>query len=430
MRNVFGMHAANKEPFCDDLLVSLGCGWTTIVIDGERARERVAWLRSRRPATELAIVLRPFFVSDMSTPPEPQAERCFAQVEPLLQHTTHVTLGNEFNVETPGFRQAEPADWHRLAEYKLRLYRRFRELAPRCDLHLSAESWGCGDDESALAPPGPALALQRPVAELCDYVDCHCYWPAGMQMQDRGGMRFLRVRQIFPDTPMVLTEAGPLDVRDQERAASEVVEWMRALRRFPWLCGFALFMVNWGPEHAELNYYDKPTLLARLGAADKSAPLVRIPLGPVVTRMHEWIVTREFGFRDPQYDGSWHKGTDLAHPDPAATHGARLFAPWPETAPDVTAWRSDRGWYGYWRWKRTGSDGVSVVQVDSQIALFACHLTTEPRDVGPHLGHVGNTGALTTGPHVHLGLCEEEPLPPYAVRRWIDIMGPEVERGW
>ena len=46
------------------------------------------------------------------------------------------------------------------------------------------------------------------------------------------------------------------------------------------------------------------------------------------------------------------------------------------------------------------------------------------------LGHVGNTGALTTGPHLHAALAESEPTWPFAVRRYIDIMGPEVERQW
>ena len=432
----FGIHAANKAPYADDQLIRTGCGCTTLLIAGPDDVPRARALRARRSATELTIILRPFFVSNihMKQTPEEIADKCYEMVKDLFDVTTHVTLGNEFNVETPDFDQYAGDSWKEIAAWKLRLYKRFRELAPRCDLHLSAESWACGDEAPAGVLPG--LAHQRPVAEMCDYVDAHTYWRRGKNVDKYEGMRFLYVREIFPDTPMYITEAGPTDIKDEQNATAEIEAWNEKVKAYPWLCGYSLFMMNWGPEHPELNYADKASLLQRLADMPKERRTGRIRIGKLLENFPEWVMTREFGFADPQYAGGWHKGTDFALPNAGGgTAGARLLCPFGDVAPDVTAWRDDRGWYGYWRQPAQFRLDVGKGEPQLDLAFFACHLQHQPTPTpcphDNHLGLVGNTGTLTTGAHLHAGLCEEETIPPYAVVRWIDLLGAEVEKdGW
>lgn len=158
--------------------------------------------------------------------------------------------------------------------------------------------------------------------------------------------------------------------------------------------------------------------------------MAKFTLGPIFTSHENWVVTRPFGFESPDYADGFHKGTDLARPGTTGTKGALVLAPF-DGKVDFVWYREDRGWEVY------------IYDPSQGVEFCIYHLLLEPNlragdDVamGQVIGHVGDTGALSTGAHAHVGLVKTFSRPPYNIDTsvgragWFDIMGEDVIRTW
>jgi hypothetical protein len=404
----------------------------TVVVAGNDHREQARQIRAARP--NAMILLRPYWGDHnvFTNDPIQVADRCIELLGDLVPGVSRdVVIGNEPNVESPGFNQNDNDHWSTAGLWLEVANKRARERLPDAILHLCPASPGCGDDPALIG--GGGQRLWHGAAAVCDRIDGHVYWGRGKQLDPYYGLRHLYfLRQIYTGRDMYLSECGPVDVRDQGAAASEIREWHRRQLMLPWVSGYALFSWWWGGNHPEFNYADKPALLdsLRVTMAEEGTEVAKFTVGPWFTSHEGWVVTRPFGYEDPAYADGWHKGTDLARPGTTGTKGALVLAPF-DGKVDFVWHREDRGWEVY------------IYDPKQGVEFCIYHLLMEPNlragdDVamGQVIGHVGDTGALSTGAHAHVGLVKTFSKPPYNIdervgrKGWVDLYGPDVIRAW
>jgi hypothetical protein len=425
-----GYHAANVEPLQTDAMLAMPGECFTVVIAGPEHRDQARQIRAARPNATL--LLRPYwgpcnvFADDQLA----TVDQCLELLGDLPETLcADVVIGNEPNVETPGFDNRDANHWRIAGLWLSVTNARAKLMRPNWRLHLCA--------------PGPDAELQMETGvrqwldlahDLYSEIDAHAYWQRGNQAHEWEGMRHLKLRDLW-QRPVWLSECGPVDVRDQVAAAVEIREWMRAQPAHVEAC--ALFSWGWGANHPEFNYADKPALLASLRETMGGGQIVptpeevgmdKITIGPLFQRHAGFVVTRGFGHVDSYYADGWHKGTDFARAGSVGTEGAVLLAPMDCTVDGV--WHNaSRGWYVY-------------LKADSGLWEYcAYHLMFEPAlkpgqalKRGDVIGHLGKSG--TTDAHLHCGLCWVLDAPAWPIDTtkgragWLDVMGTDVVREW
>lgn len=262
--NKWGMHGPNHEPLNIAEMCGLG-GDCYVVVD---KWGQVWTIRDLRP--NALILLRAYWGScSLYDDPVDRARWCADFLEPYLWASKHMVIGNEFNTEAEGFAEDDIDGWRRLNDWIVASVTEFKRLVPDAVMHWPALSPWFGDYPPHLDPPG--LTYCQESIALCDVFDAHIYWHpdnpdwAGVEQ----ARRMERLHHYAPNKYMFVSEAGPLDMRHLA-AAEQITRWFRILEaEFPYVLGAAPFMWNWGPEHPELNYYDKPTIKNSMRTAPK-----------------------------------------------------------------------------------------------------------------------------------------------------------------
>ncbi len=268
----------------------------------------------------------------------------------------------------------------------------------------------------------PMLAATGPA----DLLGLHEYWGVGADIDNRWFCGRWNLVPQLANVPVVVTECGRDAVNggpggwkrgtDASTYISEIAKYAQVLDGRP-ACVFT------GGNAAGWEAYDVNDIWPRV--TQLYMPPVQETPGKVYTLRRflsywpRWKVSRPFGYKDPAYAGGWHKGADLIRTD-GGTQGAVVRCPFDRAVVDIVSWREDRGWYIY-LWDK--AQGVEVCFY---------HLSEEPYvrpgqplRAGDPVGHVGNTGALTTGPHLHFGVCRVDDNAD--VIEWIDPFGPRVK---
>jgi len=129
------------------------------------------------------------------------------------------------------------------------------------------------------------------------------------------------LHRYTPNKYMFISEAGPLDVRHSV-AAEQIARWFRILEdEFPYVLGGAPFMWNWGQEHPELNYYDKPAIKNSMRTAPKKEfPLPANWIYEEGEMLPDWMI-------DLRGEAGEHTGLALEQPIGILVHHAGSYAP-------------------------------------------------------------------------------------------------------
>jgi hypothetical protein len=280
-------------------------------------------------------------------------------------------------------------------------------------------------------PDLPTWNVYQPMLDALgpgDYVGLHEYWGSGADILNPWFCgRWTLVPQLR-GKKIVVTECGRDAVNggpggwkrgvDDSTYISEIARYAQVLD------GRLACVFTGGDARHGWGAFDVNDIWERVTkmytqTVTKTPTARKYRLYPWLRYWNRWTVSRPFGYKSNEYSGGVHKGADMVRAD-GGTMGATVRCPFERAIVDVVSWREDRGWYVY------------VHDPEQDIEFFICHLAHEPPllpgqsvGLGDVLGHVGNTGRLTTGPHLHVGVCEVDGN--LEIIRWLDPLGPEVE---
>jgi len=262
-----------------------------------------------------------------------------------------------------------------------------------------------------------------------DFVGLHEYWGTAADIDNRWYCgRWDLVPQIRV-RPIVVTEFG----RDAVNGAPagwklggiSAEQYVAEIQKYAAVLGDKLGVVfTGGALTSQWEPYSVNDIWEGVTKMYTETPTIPAPT-PTKYRVKRWLrywdrwrVSQAFGVKNAIYSGGVHNGTDMVRTD-GGTTGATLLAPF-DGLVDVVSWRDDRGWYLYLHDETQG------------VEFFACHLFIEPClapgmrvKAGDPIAIVGNTGRLTSGPHLHAGLCRVDAN--LNILEWLDLFGNRVE---
>jgi len=365
--------------------------------------------------------------------PSQWAYDVYKRMQGISGITRHVVGANEMNLE-PNLdfteaRFAQACSWYKRFAISL------RNWMPDAVIHFPAFAAGHGEDDGYC---GLITREAREAIAECSYVNTRGYWsvetgPLTEVDYVGGGLRYRKVKRLLKsvgiEKPVWIDEAGPWanpNRVEQTAAHSEQVV------KDGVICTYFLWYDPTNTPGNTFNQWYGNVDDGNLSWLKRewSNPMVKYTLGPFFTTHSAWVITRPFGYVCSDYKDGFHKGTDLARTGTTGTEGAILLSPF-DGIVDFVWFREDRGWEIY-------------IYDPKQGVEFCCyHMMTEPNlrsgDLvlkGQMIGYVGNTGALTSGPHAHVGLCAVLNKPGFPIDTtqgrlgWIDIYGLDVIREW
>lgn len=374
----------------------------------------------RRTVGDDCLIIIRFYERDQSLgAPQAAAQAWY------MRHIGQILAMTDPNVAFEGYNEIADSAAHAYAQFELERLRLLHAAGQRAVIG----NWSVG------TPDIPIWATYRPVLEALkpgDFVGLHEYW-ADAEMLNNPWFcgRWVHVPELQALRPeqVIITECGRDNVAGRGGPWQGYVDastYTSELARYAQIAAPRLATVFTGGNTTGWEGYDVnaiwPNVTAHYTAPsppETPRPEQKIRLRAWLNHWDRWMITQPFGARNSAYTDGWHKGVDMIRND-GGTLGAVIFAPF-DGIVDVVSWRHDRGWYLY------------LYDEFQAIEFFVCHLAQEPQlrpsqrvVVGAPIGVVGNTGRLTTGPHLHVGICHVDPET-LEIERWIDPFGDEVE---
>jgi len=259
-----GIYAPNKDPEEKETMISIFGNGCYSIVDKWHL---LGYIREKCP--DATILMRPFFEGGMSRNPEEIANWACDFVADKMHLSRHLVIGNELNLESPGFDHTNVDHWRSMDDWIYRTIQVVRARLPNAIMHWPALSPGIGDDPNV--PPTGMRCCERSI-NAADVLNVHTYWPDGQEGSVWYGRRYEMVHELFPHKYMFLDECGPGELR-RDNAAAEITQWIREVYSVDYVIGLTLFMWNWSVDPH--NYYNKPKILDALRALEK--PTMELP---------------------------------------------------------------------------------------------------------------------------------------------------------
>ncbi len=256
-----GVHAPNRPwQEADFARVEQG-GFQAVKMMSYHPPETYARLQRDRPQLQFAVRL--------ATPWNelPPVDRFVAANAPYLRSLVEagyrpwVEIGNEPNLELHPYAEQAFGAWYSQVLAALRqevpeARYGFPGLAPN---RREREWW----------------AANASVIEQSDWVGVHAYWQSARQMLDpRQGLEATEVHRLFPDRPILITEAGNDSYRaTRNERAEEYARFVRVVARLPYVRAVYFFILSGTPEWQRF-FFDDGMAIAVGEAAREPAPVV------------------------------------------------------------------------------------------------------------------------------------------------------------
>jgi len=292
-------------------------------------------------------------------------------------------------------------------------------------------------------PDLPTWYTYRPMLDAMkegDFLGLHEYWPDAAGIDNRWWCGRWDLVPEIRMRPIIVTECGRDQIKETKPDGTEIFygqpgwklgaigaeQYVAEIQKYAAVLGDKLGVVftggaltsQWEPYSVNDIWEGVTKMYTTETPTIPAPPPAKYRVKRWLRYWDRWRVSQAFGVKNAIYAGGVHNGTDMVRTD-GGTHGAVLLAPF-DGVVDVVSWRDDRGWYLYLHDETRG------------IEFFACHLAVEPWvapgdrvKAGQVVAHVGNTGRLTTGAHLHAGLCRVDAG--LNIIEWLDLFGPRAE---
>lgn len=247
-------------------------------------------IRQRSP--DGRILVRMYTSNWYSLDPAQWAEEIAAWANPRRDLNFELTWANEQNLDIEGHPQgASPSQFYPpitvyqdINRWNMTVIQRLRALVPWATLHYPAFASGHSDDQNNAGYVG--LEICRPSIQAADIMDCHVYWdpdtgPLTTFSPRGGGQRFVLTRNLFPNKPIYISEAGDFALEDA-RTPDQYVQWILSLYNYDYVIGATFFI--WDSDDAnQVNIIQRNgALVNALKNATKDPPS-NPPQVPVLT---------------------------------------------------------------------------------------------------------------------------------------------------
>lgn len=230
-------------------------------------------LRSHYP--KALIVMRAYTDNWYAQDPVQWARQIAAWATELRPYTVDWTFANEQNLAAEGHPNGAPykgspyppaSVYSDINTWNLKVINALRQLAPFVRIHWPALSQGHSDDQDD-GTGYVGLELCRPSVEACDVMDVHTYFnvgnPAGAWDSPWYGKRYAKVRALFPDKPLYISEYGGT-FPDTPGADAEYKKWLDDLPDY--ITGAAAFIWDSDAANARWRIYNQRPLVAMFKA--------------------------------------------------------------------------------------------------------------------------------------------------------------------
>jgi len=256
-----GVHAPNRPwQEADFARVEQGA-FQTVKMMSYHPLEAYARLQHRQPQLQFAVRL--------ATPWNelPPVDRFVAANVPYLRslvaagYRPWVEIGNEPNLELHPYAEQAFGTWYGQVLAAL------RQAVPEASYGYPGLAPNRRERQWWMAN---AAAIEQ-----SDWVGVHAYWQSARQMLDpRQGLEVVEVHRLFPDRPVLITEAG----NDSYRATSgeraeEYARFLRTVARLPYVRAVYFFILSGTPEWQRF-FFDDGMAAAVREAAREPVPVV------------------------------------------------------------------------------------------------------------------------------------------------------------
>lgn len=266
-------------------------------------------LRAHFP--QATIIMRAYTPNWYGQDPVQWAQQIAAWANELRPYTLEWTFANEQNLSGEGHPNGAPYNgkpfppqqvYADINAWNLRVVQTLRSLAPWVRIHWPALSQGHSDDRNDAGYVG--FEICRPSIEACDVLDVHTYWnignPDGSVDSPWYGLRYQRVRELFPNMPLYISEYGGTFPNDP-RAPAEYKHWLDGLPDY--ISGAAAFIWDSDAANAAWRIYNQGPLVKMLASYVPPAPApvpvpVPVPLPLTDAALARLVVDQNFPHPD------------------------------------------------------------------------------------------------------------------------------------
>jgi Lysozyme like domain len=234
----------------------------------------------RAHSSNATIVMRAYTPNWYTQDPVQWAQQIAAWAAELRPYTSDWTFANEQNLAGEGHPNGAPYNgspfpprqvYADINTWNLKVIQTLRSLVPWLRIHWPALSQGHSDDSADAGYVG--FEICRPSIEACDVLDVHTYWnigdPNGSVESPLYGRRYEKVRALFPNMPLYISEYGGTFPNDP-RAPAEYKQWLDGLPDY--ISGAAAFIWDSDSANSAWRIYNQAPLVKMLASYVPPSP--------------------------------------------------------------------------------------------------------------------------------------------------------------
>lgn len=262
LKSKLGIHYANANFRALEQLSSIAWNAVTVL---HLNRNRVPEIRAKYP--DALLLIRAYLDNWYTTDPGRWAQEIATWWKDVAPFTKHLTWANEQNLTDEGHplgagTQIYPPRqvYEDIRDWNLIVIAELRQLCPGAILHFPALSQGHSDDQNDAGYVG--FEILRSAVDACDYLDVHTYWNGAANRESvYFGRRYEKLRALFPDKRMFISECGA-DVDMQRNDGADYVAWLNGLPDY--VEGACFFIWDSDGANAGWTIWNKPRIVDAL----------------------------------------------------------------------------------------------------------------------------------------------------------------------